>query len=813
MHKKSKFFFTSLHWLTVVKSVAFLLFFGGILSARSQVVVVQPAIPVAITCPIPANPYTAQSGQCYRSLTFSATATGSGVITFTYYIGSTQISFPYNFMVGNTLVRAVATDAIGQTDECTFSVQVIDTQNPVITCPSGSPFNRGTSPSGCYYVIQGNEFDPNVTDNCTGTVVLNNFNNSSTLANAQLPVGSTVITWTATDPAGHVVSCIINVIVADNDAPVVICPPNISVACPSDIPEPNISLVTASDNCSIASIIHFTDEYIGLGLLPGFCPTSVNRTYRVTDVAGNFTDCIQVITVLGQCGCAICQTQVPHFYVNLDGSCDSVWTSPSVQREGKCCAASGSDRCVSFSVKIDDNAIGFYILMNGAAPAGHYFQVDCGPARPLNELICIPPGGTYHTVTICKPGANNNVYQIMSVCGLLSPDTVSTRANCANTLTVSGVVESTITWSDITGGGIYNQYLSCTSGCFTTTFTPDSLAPSVIKYLVCGQVLGNICATGGIVCDTVEVYVYPEIHILLYPDPPTFCIYDPHTIYASVTPAGNYAIQWWDGPNGTGNVVSTTYSYTPPAPGQFSITVSHLTSTLPCSVDTINFEILMGECILNCPQQYHCESSQINYYTTVSQFVAAGGILSFPYAVPDNNIMLINQTTDNNQCPETITHRWLLWDIMGNSDICDEIITLNDTIPPVIAPGADTTEWCVQDIVVAFWNFAGDITPIRPDWHTFYAGNTTFDLNPASFSDNCTPAPQLVLNWQIQFAGGGNLNGIGQISTWPSNIIFPMGINTITYWLKDNCNNVTPPSGRLIVDVIVYPRPDIFRNF
>jgi hypothetical protein len=770
-------------------------------------------IPVQIACPVPVNPYAAQSGQCFRSLTFTATATGSGLVTISYFVNTLPITFPYNFPVGSTTVTAVAIDAAAQTAECSFTVVVIDTENPVITCPTGTPFFRGTDPSGCSYEVQGTEFDPSVTDNCTGTTLVNSFNGASTLANAHLPVGSTVITWTATDPAGHLVSCLISVNVTDNDAPVVACPPNISVGCPSDIPEPNTALVVASDNCGVTSVVHVIDEYVGLGLVAGFCPTSVNRTYRATDAAGNFTDCIQVITVLGQCGCALCQTQVPHFWVNLNGSCDSVWTSPSVQREGKCCDANGSDRCVSFSVKIDNNAIGFYLLMDGAAPPGHYYQVDCGPHHPLSDLICIPPGGAYHTVTICKPGANNNVYQIQSVCGLISPDSISTRANCARTLTVSGVEESTITWNDITGGGAYNSYLSCTAGCYATTFTPDSLAPPIIKYLVCGVVTGNVCAAGGIVCDTVEVYVYPEISIAIYPDPPTFCIYDPHTIYASVTPSGSYSIKWWDGPNGTGNVVSTTYSYTPPAPGQFSITVSHLTTTLPCSEDTLNFEILLGDCILNCPEQYHCKASEIVYYSTVGQFVAAGGVLDFPYSVPDENIMLINQVSDNNQCPETIIHTWLLWDILGNSDICDEVITLNDTIPPVFTENPDSVQWCVQDMVEAFWNFAGDITPVRPDWHTFYAGNTLFDLDPETFSDNCTPSAELALHWQIQFAGGGTLTGSGQPSSWPSNIIFPLGINYVHYWLTDNCGNITQPSDQVVVTVIVYPRPDIFRNF
>lgn len=107
----------------------------------------------------------------------------------------------------------------------------------------------------------------------------------------------------------------------------------------------------------------------------------------------------------------------------------------------------------------------------------------------------------------------------------------------------------------------------------------------------------------------------------------------------------------------------------------------------------------------------------------------------------------------------------------------------------------------------------GDITPERPDWFTFLAGGTTFDLDPSTFFDNCTAATDLVLHWQIDLAGGGIITGSGQISTYPSNIQFPVGDNTITYWLEDESGNLTPAGNRAVVNVTVHARPDITRDF
>lgn len=140
-------------------------------------------------------------------------------------------------------------------------------------------------------------------------------------------------------------------------------------------------------------------------------------------------------------------------------------------------------------------------------------------------------------------------------------------------------------------------------------------------------------------------------------------------------------------------------------------------------------------------------------------------------------------------------------------------VTVGDHTPPVFLNNSGAVHFCVQDIIQAFWNFAGDFIPVRPDWYTFHKGQTTFDLNPALFSDNCTPPANLILHWSINLVGGAIITGAGKISNYPQDILFPLGTSTIIYWLEDLAGNLTPSAQRRVVEVIVHARPDITRNF
>jgi len=159
-------------------------------SGATSVTIVDP-LPVAIC---PANIVTAaNSGQCSASnVTYTPTAYDNcpgATASCTPSSGST-------FALGMTTVNCTATDAAGQTNTCSFTVTVNDTQPPGITCPNIVT----NSPADCTAVVS---YSPTATDNCPGTVTVV----CNPLSGSTFPQGSTTVNCAATDVAGNSNSC------------------------------------------------------------------------------------------------------------------------------------------------------------------------------------------------------------------------------------------------------------------------------------------------------------------------------------------------------------------------------------------------------------------------------------------------------------------------------------------------------------------------------------------------------------------------------------------------------------------------------
>ena len=177
--------------------------------------------------PVPDNPeanttaYT--SGSCEAVVNYTEPIFidyGTIVSPLTISISPDTATTGSTFPVGETEVTYMVVDSSGNTLSYPITITVIDDEDPTITCPSGSPFSRIVDEDKGYYTAQGTEFDPTYSDNCDVTVT-NDFNNSSSLASATLPVGTTTITWTVTDDSNNSVSCQIEVTVEDNEPPVI----------------------------------------------------------------------------------------------------------------------------------------------------------------------------------------------------------------------------------------------------------------------------------------------------------------------------------------------------------------------------------------------------------------------------------------------------------------------------------------------------------------------------------------------------------------------------------------------------------------
>lgn len=128
------------------------------------------------------------------------------------------------FPVGSTIVTYIVTDNSGNTDNASFTITVNDTEMPIIT---GMPANiLQSNDSGiCSAAI--NWILPKASDNCPGVTLISDY-----MQGAVFPVGTTVVTYTATDVHGNNRKLNFKIIVGDTETPVI-------TGLPEDIVQPN----------------------------------------------------------------------------------------------------------------------------------------------------------------------------------------------------------------------------------------------------------------------------------------------------------------------------------------------------------------------------------------------------------------------------------------------------------------------------------------------------------------------------------------------------------------------------------------------
>jgi len=126
------------------------------------------------------------------------------------------------FTLGTTLVTYTATDDAGNERSCSFNVIVEDDKTPVFT--ACIPDIKLTSDNNCEAIAEWSA--PVVTDNCDSNIALEGDFTSGDV----FPLGSTTVTYTATDDAGNSSSCSFEVLVEDNSDPVLrSCPASVKL--------------------------------------------------------------------------------------------------------------------------------------------------------------------------------------------------------------------------------------------------------------------------------------------------------------------------------------------------------------------------------------------------------------------------------------------------------------------------------------------------------------------------------------------------------------------------------------------------------
>ncbi len=243
------------------------------------------------------------------------------------------------FQVGTTTVVYTARDAKNNTSTCTFTITV---NGPADICAAGTdnikPVIRNC-PANFFGVVNnaingavGVWRAPSANDNC-GFVNL-----TTTATSGQIfPVGTSPVTYTATDARGNTSTCQFNVLIAaaspcagDVTPPSLTCPANVTVNTTNGSAVANWTAPAPTDACGVVTLnsTHTSGQIFTLGA------TVVN--YYASDRVGNQSACGFIVNVVNACLSDTTRPTITNCPANITvvatngTSATATWTAPSV---------------------------------------------------------------------------------------------------------------------------------------------------------------------------------------------------------------------------------------------------------------------------------------------------------------------------------------------------------------------------------------------------------------------------------------------------------------------------------------------------
>ncbi|MEO1029819.1 MAG: HYR domain-containing protein [Bacteroidota bacterium] len=372
-----------------------------------------------------------------------------------------------SYPLGTTVVTWTVTDVAGNSNTCTQNITVSDTEPPTINCPAD--IVRNSDPFECFNFI----VVPGATgsDNCSDVTITNDITGTSN-ASGVYSVGTTVVTWTATDAVGNTTICTQNITVNDVVNPNIICPANITTdtdpaTCGAMITVP---VPAAFDNCGVVSI---TNDFTGTGDASGIYPTGTTVvTWTAADAAGNTAACIQSITVNDTVAPSIsCPADIT---ADIDpATCGAMITVP---------APAAFDNCGVVSITNDFTGTGD---ASGIYPTGTTVVTWTAADAAGNTAICMQSITVNDTVapSISCPAditVNNNAGECSTLVNIPAPTVTD---NCPVTLTNDFNNSSNATGLYPTGTTLVTWTATDPSGntdsCTQLVTIKESVAPTI----------------------------------------------------------------------------------------------------------------------------------------------------------------------------------------------------------------------------------------------------------------------------------------------------------------------------------------------
>ncbi|HOY32136.1 MAG TPA: HYR domain-containing protein, partial [Bacteroidales bacterium] len=721
-----------------------------------------------ITCPtnITVNNTAGACGAVVNYTAPAGTDNCSGATT----VRTAGLASGATFPVGTTTNTFRVTDAAGRTNNCSFTVTVIDNQAPAITCPSNITVNNTTGVCGAVVSYTA----PTGTDNCSGATTTQT---AGLASGATFPVGTTTNTFRVTDATGKTSTCSFTVTVNDNQAPAITCPANITVNNTTGLCGAAVTYTApvGTDNCTGAT----TTQTAGLASGATFPVGTTTNTFRVTDASGKTSTCSFTVTVN--------DNQAPSI------TCPSNITVNNTS--GLCGAA------VTYTTPVGtDNCTGATTTQTAGLASGATF----------------PVGTTTNTfrVTDASGKTNNCSFTVTVV------DNQAPSITCPTNITVNnttGLCGATVTYTAPTGTD------NCTGA--TTTQTAGSASGATFPVGTTTNTFRVTDATGKTSTCSFTVTVN---------DNQAPIITCPSNITVSSTPGVCGAVVSFTAPTGTDNCPGATTTQISGLASGATFPLGVTTNTFRVTdatgkTSTCSFTVTVGDNqppTITCPTNITVNNTSglcgaiVNYTTPVGTDDCPGAITTqtaglasgatYPVGVTTNVFRVTDAagmtstcsftvTVNDNQapaitCPTNIT-------VNNTSGLCGAIVNFTTPAGTDNCPGSTTT----QTAGLA----SGATYPVGVTTNTFRVTDASGKTATCSFTvtvnDNQAPAITCPTNITVNNTSGlcsavvnftapvGTDNCPGATTTQTSGLTsgsaFPVGTTTNSFRVTDAAGN------------------------
>ena len=210
----------------------------------------------------------------HPDITGEATATDDcGDVTVTYADVTAEGNCPAEYTITRTWT---AVDACGNESSCPQTIEVLDIQDPELTCAADVTIecDESTEPDNTGWTT--------ATDNCSDVSITY----EEAIITDETCLQVILRRWNVTDECGNTSECDQYITVKDTQGPEVTSPEDMTVQCDESTDPSATGEATATDNCNGATV-DYVDE-----IVPGECEGeyTILRTWTAVDACGNECD-------------------------------------------------------------------------------------------------------------------------------------------------------------------------------------------------------------------------------------------------------------------------------------------------------------------------------------------------------------------------------------------------------------------------------------------------------------------------------------------------------------------------------------------